>query len=379
MARPPGRPAPSRTAFFAAGAAFVLPLLAGLLLPAAAARGQSVVLTPAQTAKLRELVKADAEAARHFDKLRRRADAALADAPDPIANIETQGKLKTDPAKVRTGESLKDMAKLEALGYAYAVTGEAKYAEKARAFVLAWAKANKPDGDPIDETNLDDLIVAYDLTRATFGAADREAVEKYLGKLADAELETARKKKDNGHNNWHSHRLKILGLVAYATADKKLIAHVAAEYREQVDKNLRPDGSSFDFHERDALHYHLYDVKPLLALAVAARNNGTDLYGHKSADGASLGKSVAFVVPYAEGKKTHAEFVHSKVAFDKKRAESGDKHYEAGHPFDPKSAGSTLALAEAFDPTLLPLVTKLTKPDAKRFPTWETVLNAARR
>ena len=45
-------------------------------------------------------------------------------------------------------------------------------------------------------------------------------------------------------------------------------------YRRQVAVDLDADGSSFDCHERDALHYHLYTLQPLLTLALAARRNG---------------------------------------------------------------------------------------------------------
>ena len=63
--------------------------------------------------------------------------------PDPITAIQSERKLKSDPAKIRTQESLKDMPKLEAIGFAYAVSGKDPYAAKARELVLAWAKRNR--------------------------------------------------------------------------------------------------------------------------------------------------------------------------------------------------------------------------------------------
>jgi len=67
------------------------------------------------------------------------------------------------------------------------------------------------------------------------------------------------------------------------------------------------------------------------------------------------------------------------VAFDRKRAEAGDKHYQAGSAFEPKSAVPALERAGMFDPTVLKLVISLSQPDAKRYPTWQAVLNEARR
>jgi hypothetical protein len=339
----------------------------------------SISLTDPQRLKLVALIQSDPEAAKLFDRVRRAADAALADEPHPIESIQTEGKLKTDPVKVKTTESLADMSRLDALGYAWAVTADAKYAAKTRQFILAWAKVNRSAGDPIDDTALEPLIVAYDLTRPTFPPAERDAADAYLRQVATKELETGKRTGNNKYNNWHSHRLKVVGLIAFVLRDRALIDQTAAAFREQVDKNLHPDGSSFDFHERDALHYHIYDLTPLLTLAIAARNNGIDLYAHRSPSGASLAKSIEFLLPYAQGTKQHAEFVNSKVAFDRKRAESGDKHYQAGTPFEPKEALPALERDELFDPSLLPLVTKLAGGKAEHYPTWQVLLNAARR
>jgi hypothetical protein len=88
---------------------------------------------------------------------------------------------------------------------------------------------------------------------------------------------------------------------------------------------------------------------------------------------------VQFLVPYCDGSQAHAEFVHSKVAFDRKRAESGDARYKAGTPFDPKAGRSTLELAAYFDPALNPLVIRLSGGGAERFPTWRMVLNQVQR
>src|SRR4051812_12847331 len=116
-------------------------LLHPLLLIALAAGGAfagPVSLTDAQRTKLIELVKSDAEAGKRFAGLRKDADAALKDEADPVKHIFTEGKLKDDPDKVRTRKALKDMDAMEALGWAYAVTGEAKYGEKCQQFLLAW-------------------------------------------------------------------------------------------------------------------------------------------------------------------------------------------------------------------------------------------------
>lgn len=346
------------------------------------ARAGTISLTEPERAKLATLVASDTEAATQFTDLRKQADAALSAEPDPIHHILSEGRLKNDPDKIRTGQSMRDMAKLHALGYAFAVTGDAKYAAKARGFLTAWAEVNESRGDPIDDTSLDTPIICYDLVRSTCGNADRQAIEKWLRQVAEAEVRSAHDRPSSTKNNWQSHRLKIVGLVGLLLDDRKLIDWAIAAYKEHVDHALNADGSSLDFYQRDALHYHCYDLEPLITLAIAARQHGgvkDDLYTYTGAKGGSVAKSVRFLIPYCDGSKTHAEFVNSKVAFDRKRAESGDARYKAGTPFDPKLGVQTLELAAYFEPSFVELICKIEGGKAKRYPTWQTVVEEVMR
>jgi Alginate lyase len=336
---------------------------------------QSISLTKEQCGKLIQIVQSDPEAGRLFGKIRRAADEALGAEPNPIIKIQTEGKLPADPLKIATLKSLADMPRLDALAYGFAVDGKAEYASKAKQFILAWAAVNHSTGDPIDDTNLEPLLVCYDMTRSTFTPDDCAVVDTYLRIVATKEQSTG----NNHYNNWNSHRLKIVGMIALLLQDKPLIDKMQAAYREQIDHNIYSDGSTYDFHERDALHYHIYDLTPLLTLAIAARNNGIDLYSYVGTQGGSLPKAMAFLLPYAQGTVQHGEFAHSKVSFDKKRADAGDSHFKAGTPFEPTEALSAVERAEEFDPSLLPLVIQLSRSDAKKYPNWQTVLNAARR
>ncbi len=354
-------------------------LLSLSLLFASATLGQTAVMLPAQVIKLRSLVSTNKSAARQFERIKEQAEAALKEEPNPAPVIASEGKLKGDPAKIATRHSLEDMGRAEALGWAFAVTGDSRFGNKARAYVLAWARTNEPDGDPINETKLEPMLTACDLVAAGFQPAEKQVVDAWVRKIADAlAAHQKRASKATSFNNWHSHRLKITGLCGWLLADKALIDRAVDGYREQIGRNLQPDGSSFDFHERDALHYHCYDLEPLLTLAMLARVHGIDLYSYTAANGASLGKAVAFLVPYCDGSQTHAEFVNSKVAFDKKRAEDGDGQFTIGHPFDPKEARESLLLASAFDPQFLPLYLKVAQKKPAGYASWQIVLNSVR-
>jgi hypothetical protein len=337
----------------------------------------STLLTKAGCKKLKQLIQDDPEADARFAEIQKNADSSLPDRPNPDPVLSTEGRLAGDPIKIRTWKSIADFGKMQSLAYAWVVTAKPDYLNKVSQFLLAWAAVNHSKGNPIDDTNLEGLIVAYDLTRDSFPDDQRQKIDAYLSQVAAAEMKSGEGTAHTTVNNWNSHRLKVEGLIAFTLHDARLIQHVVDGFHRQVAVNLLPDGSSIDFHERDALHYHEYDLTPLVTLAIAARNNGLDFYHYQSPSSSSLAGSVAFMVPYMEGIKTHPEFVNSKVPFDRQRAQNGESQYKPGRLWDPRGGLPTIDHAELFDPTLLPLIIKLTSSSAQRFPTWQTVLNAA--
>lgn len=332
-----------------------------------------------QRARLAALVATHPEAAKLFSKYQRQADAALTDAPHPVREIVTAGKLASDPAKIESRAALEDMGKLAAFGYAYAITTNTAYATAAKRMILAWAQVNQPTGRPIDETKLEPLFVAYGLTADAFSPAETETVAAWLRLVARQEQAQVRPESDTSFNNWNSHRLKIIGLIGCVLDDSNLVASATSGFKTQITRNLRPDGSSFDFHERDALHYHCYDLEPLLTLAIALDSRTPGLYDWQSPAGASLRHAVRFLVPYCNGSAAHDEWVHSKVAFDRKRAEAGEAKFEIGSKFNPQDGLHALELAAFFEPELKPLVAQLATAASTNYPTWQCVLNDATR
>jgi hypothetical protein len=128
------------------------------------------------------------------------------------------------------------------------------------------------------------------------------------------------------------------------------------------------------------LHYHLYTLEPLLVLARAeARHDAhLDLFDYQAPGGASLHSSVDFIVPFAEGEKTHMEFAHSKVNFDRRRAEDGEDEYQP-HYWNPKSSIEMFTEADWFSSKYGRLAARLAgKPDAT-FVDWQMVINAVSR
>jgi len=346
-------------------------ILAGALIRAAAG---TVSLTPDEITSLRALVASQPAVAREFAGIHRQADAALAATPNPIERVVSEGHLDKDPLKIRTGQSLPDLQKIEALATTWAVTGDGRYADKAREFILAWARVNHSDGDAINETQFEPLITGYDLLRGAFPAADRATVDAWLREKANVAWKDHR----GLTGNWYSHRLKIVGLIGWTIGDATLANEAVAGYRKHIVGNLKPDGASSDYYLRDALHYHLYDIEPLLSFSRAAERNGIRLFDEPSTGGSTLHAGVEFVVPFANGTQTHMEFVKTRVPFDLKRAKNGQGEY-APHLWKPSSSVRLFSLAAWFHPEYGTLAARLAgHPDEPYF-NWVMVINAVSR
>ena len=341
---------------------------------------QLVGLNKQEVAALKHLVATDSNAEKFYASLKRTADDALTQAPDPVDTVISEGHLATNPEKIRTIQSLKDIGKIYSLAIAFAIEGNKNYLQKADDYIQSWAMVNKPQGNPINDTKFEDLFFAYDLIKNNLSAGEQEPVNNWLQQMADAEIRTALPKtKKTSFNNWNSHRLKVIGLIAYLLNNETYKTYIAQELPAQIEKNLLPDGSGIDFHERDALHYHTYTLEPLISLAtVLKRATGKDFYNYMSPSSASIKKSIDFLIPFVSGEKTHPEFVNSTVAFDKKRADNKEPGYEIGAPFKKTAGVPVLVLASYFDPACLDVARKVLNTSAT-YPTWQAVIISIRK
>ncbi len=301
------------------------------------------------------------------------APALLKEEPHPVPQIISQGRLKSDPDRIRSLASLQDMAKIQTLTSAWLVNSQPDFAAQARRFILAWARTCHSTGDAINDTKFEPMLWACDWLAPTFSPPERAEVEAWLREVHDKVLRS-RSLPPTRYNNNFSHRIKTAGLCAFLLHDETLIAAIEPLLQQQIEKNLRPDGSSFDFHERDALHYHCYTLEPLLSLALAFRTRGRDYYHYTSPSGSSIEKSVRFLASYARGEQQHAEYVNSKQPFDRERGEAGDSSFVTGRLFRPEESLRVFELSSAFDASYRKLAAQLAgSPDAE-YPTWFSVV-----
>lgn len=351
-----------------------------LLFFIAPVNAQYASLQKNEVKKLVTLVETDPAAKKIYQSLETLANTALQQEPNPIDTIISEGHLATDPKKIRTQKSLADLNKIYALAITYKVTGKNEYLKKCIKYIIAWSTVNHGVGNPINDTKLDPVLEAYDLVKDEMTASERKTSATWLMQVADAEIAAPRFKSTarSASNNWNSHRIKVVGMIAYILNNKAYQEFTDTSIQKQILKNLYPDGSGMDFEERDALHYHVYTLEPLLKIAsTIKRATGTDYYNYISPSGSSIQKSVAFLVPFVTGEQVHPEFVNSKVLFDKQRADNKESGYTIGAPFKPGTAAEVLSYAAYFEPIHSVTVKKLSGV-ADNYYNWQSVLNAVR-
>ena len=292
--------------------------------------------------------------------------------PAPMAHVHTEGTL---PHKGIRDESIvaeRDWPLMRDAAYAWRAGAGDAYLTLATRYFNAWVKTYQPDLNPIDETNLDSLIDTYAVIAPTLKAEDRAAADQFLRSWANGYIDSIDNHKivspspqaTTWNNNWQSHRIKLVTMMAVALNDDELFHAAGRLFRAQVEANIHSDGEVLDFPERDAMHYVIYDLEPLAQAALAARVRGEDWYTYQAPTGASLAKGFAWLYPYANGDTPHEEFVHSKVLFDAQRAAAGEKGYSG--PFDVTTAGNVMWLGAALDPQYHAVAEKL-KPNP---PAW---------
>lgn len=304
------------------------------------------------------------------------ADAGLARTPGPLAIVHTEGTLPGQGIRDESLVARRDLPLMLDFALAYRLTGERKYLEAADRFLMAWADTYVVSLNPIDETNFDAMILTYDLTEPDLPAATQAVVNGFLRSLATGYLDAMDGAPRHFYTNWQSHRIKIAALASFQLGDPRLIARTFEDYQKHVAGNVLADGTVFDFYERDAIHYVLYNVDPMMMAGLAAQAHGMDWFDWKNGSGVGVSSVIDWLLPYVEGARTHQEFVHSRIAFDAQRLAAGQTEY-AG-PWRPERAVNTLALASLLDDRYASVLEGLLATTERRPQSWINLYRLAR-
>lgn len=181
-------------------------------------------------------------------------------------------------------------------GLAYAVTGDRRYADRAKAILLAYAEtyltyplhdnrgrtvtkggARVASQSLSEATWLTPMLQGADFVWDAMSAAEREAVERKLIRPALDETIRNPGSKPTIHNI-QCHRNSTVGLAGFLLGDRALIAEAIdgrSGYRVNMARGVQPDGVWFE----GSWGYHFFTIGALWPLTEAARNCGIDLYG----------------------------------------------------------------------------------------------------
>lgn len=339
---------------------------------------QYVSMNQQEIKSFKNQIKMDGNLKTQYLQIKALADSSLNEMPKPVDTLFSEGRLANDPKKIKSLKALKDVSRMYALALAFRMEGKKQYQAKATDFLVAWALLNKPMENPINDTKFEAAFEAYDLVKNELPKTDNETIKKWLSVMAYKELNHpffSKMKPGSPTSNWNSHRIKVIGMIAYAIEDDSLKAFINTALPSQVFTNLYEDGSGMDFKERDALHYQVYTLEPLVRLCIVVnRATGQDFYHYVSPKGSSIQKSMEFLIPYTTGKKTHEEFVKSNTAFDKKRADNKEANYKTGALYQPTHGLDLFSMATYFEPAYLKFVQKLTQKQVL-CPNWRVVMN----
>ncbi len=249
------------------------------------------------------------------------------DQPRPLARLHTEGTLPHEGIYDQSVAAEKDFGLMRDAALAWRATGDERYLRLVDRFLFAWTTTYQPSFNPIDETNFESLILAYDMTASALPVKTRNAANAFITKMVTGYVADIDKQPrpltGTYRNNWQSHRVKLVAMGAFTIDDHKLINAAQRLFVEHIGDNIAPDGSTVDFAERDALHYITYDLQPLVTAALAARWHNCNWLPERAQSGATLAEALNWLTPYALGTKTHEEFVKSTVPFDAKRREAG--------------------------------------------------------
>ncbi|MCK5176850.1 MAG: alginate lyase family protein, partial [Candidatus Aenigmarchaeota archaeon] len=209
------------------------------------------------------------------------------------------------------------------LGLCYAIEGNAECLNKAKKLLVEWAETNEPTGNPIDETNLEGFIFAYDFIKQGINEKEKSIILDWFLKIQNKQSEW-KFGATSGVNNWKTHNIKMLLMLDKILGDevsfKKHIKDAEKHYKANIDKS---SGKSYDYEQRNSLKYHTYNLEPWLEIALLSKD-----FEHK------IKPAFNFLAKQIKEGNIHNQFIGSKVKTDLKRGENGFGYGLPGSVFD---------------------------------------------
>lgn len=276
----------------------------------------------------------------------------------PIERFELAGTLNGHPGHVRSDEAKRPFGAIFALAVASRTAAQPLRDDSLRtaaAALLAWAGTYRPTGNPIDEWFFVPMLQAADLIAPGLDSAGRRTVLDWAAEFAvagDAFFGAKRDRNLARSNNWMARRLLIRAVATTVAGLTPPRAQLPGQLREFAARNYiagpsgRLDGRTYDFCQRDALHYHIAAVQPLVETALYA----PDLIAPDVR--AAVLSGLDFVQPYFLGEATHDEFAATTNSFDLARRADGNSVFQG--KWNPDHGRVVLRLARPVFPEIRP-------------------------
>lgn len=304
--------------------------------------------------------------------MRRAVEKNLSPQSRAIAHVHTEGTLPHQGIWDASVEAERDWPLMRQLAQLWQAERKSEDAQALSRLLADWAGNYQPNFNPIDETNLDAYLDAYAIAREALDPVTQASARQFIRLLAEGylqQMETGFRPRDGRWlNNWNSHRIKLAALAAAALNDQALWGRARQAFVAHLARNIRSDGATLDFEERDALHYVVYDLEPLLRAAQVAQKRGESWLKLTGNGGGSLEAALDWLTPYAMGEKVHEEFVHSRVAFDAKRSAAGLPGFSGS--WKPEGSARLFAMAATLDARYAPVVQRLNPDGSSPWVCW---------
>ncbi len=193
------------------------------------------------------------------------------------------------------------------LGMGYALTGDAKYAEKAISLFRVFALDPTTGMKPRFTNNQSRISIAPVMTGLIYGfdlmfnyegwdAAEKKATQDWIRALANYA-----RPRGWGNQNFGDWKIAFISAAGVFCEDQSLLDYAFTEFKRLIPIQIGGDGKMGQEAGRlqGGLHYSLYALLALTQVAEVARHQGIDLYNYK-VSGTNKGLELAydFMAPY---------------------------------------------------------------------------------
>jgi hypothetical protein len=222
------------------------------------------------------------------------------------------------------GPGLIDGHRVRNLALAYAVTGDRRYALKAKEFLLAWARSYNPLPAPPGHNVAEPVgfmikgFMAYDLVQDVFAPAERRQFKAWAAMFVERAKRLADAARDRPwipeapYGNGAAWPRALAVLAAGVVGGKVLESTLAWNWQhttpggqdygwlDLIEGAVAPDGQMTEERIRQSITYGLYTWLPLALIADVATHAGfaRNLWTAKTASGKSMYLPVVFYAPY---------------------------------------------------------------------------------